>query len=72
MIAVPRDAVLPVVDDCAERGAKALVVITAGFAEVSAEGRELQQRLVERSGDTACAWSALTALGYSIPIRRCN
>jgi acetate---CoA ligase (ADP-forming) len=48
VIAVPRDAVLPVVDDCAERGVKALVVITAGFAEVSAEGRELQQRLVEK------------------------
>jgi acetate---CoA ligase (ADP-forming) len=48
VIAVPRDAVLPVVDDCAERGVKALVVITAGFAEVSAEGRELQQQLVEK------------------------
>jgi acetyl coenzyme A synthetase (ADP forming)-like protein len=48
VIAVPRDAVLPVVDDCAERGVKALVVITAGFAEVSAEGRELQERLVEK------------------------
>jgi acetate---CoA ligase (ADP-forming) len=48
VIAVPRDAVLPVVDDCAERGVKALVVITAGFAEVSVEGRELQQRLVEK------------------------
>jgi len=48
VIAVPRDAVLPVVDDCAERGVKALVVITAGFAEVGAGGRELQQRLVEK------------------------
>ncbi len=48
VIAVPREAVLPVVDDCAERGVKALVVITAGFAEVSVEGRELQQRLVEK------------------------
>lgn len=47
VIAVPRNSVLPVVDDCAERGVKALVVITAGFAEVSVEGRELQQRLVE-------------------------
>jgi acetyl coenzyme A synthetase (ADP forming)-like protein len=48
VIVVPRDAVLPVVDDCSERGVKALVVITAGFAEVSAEGRELQQRLLEK------------------------
>jgi acetate---CoA ligase (ADP-forming) len=48
VIAVPRDAVLAVVDDCAERGVKALVVITAGFAEVGAEGRELQQQLVDK------------------------
>jgi acetyl coenzyme A synthetase (ADP forming)-like protein len=48
VIAVPRDAVLGVVDECAQRGVKALVVITAGFAEVGAEGRELQQKLVEK------------------------
>ena len=48
VIAVPRHVVLPVVDDCAERGVKALVVVTAGFAEVSAEGRALQQQLLEK------------------------
>ena len=31
------------------RGVKSIVVITAGFAEVGAEGRELQQTLVERA-----------------------
>lgn len=48
VVAVPRDVVLEVVDDCAERGIGALVVITAGFAEASEEGRELQQRLLEK------------------------
>jgi acetyl coenzyme A synthetase (ADP forming)-like protein len=48
VIAVPRDAVPGVVDDCAARGVPALVVITAGFAEVGAEGRRLQQRLAEK------------------------
>jgi predicted CoA-binding protein len=48
VIAVPRDAVLGVVDDCAARGVCALVVVTAGFAEVGSEGRQLQQRLVEK------------------------
>ena len=48
VLAVPRDAVLGVVDDCAARGVRALVIITAGFAEVGVEGRELQQRLVEK------------------------
>jgi acetyl coenzyme A synthetase (ADP forming)-like protein len=48
VVAVPRDGVMGVVDDCAARGVRALVVITAGFAEVNAEGRELQKKLVEK------------------------
>jgi acetyl coenzyme A synthetase (ADP forming)-like protein len=48
VIAVPRDAVLGVVDDCAARGVRALVVITAGFAEVGGDGPALQARLVEK------------------------
>src|SRR6202007_1631965 len=48
IISVPRDAVLGVVDDCARRGVKALVVITAGFAEADEFGRKLQAQLVEK------------------------
>jgi acetyl coenzyme A synthetase (ADP forming)-like protein len=48
IIAVPRDAVLASVDQCAARGVRAVIVISAGFAEASAEGRELQKRLVEK------------------------
>lgn len=48
VIVVPRNHVLNVVDDCAAKGVRALVVITAGFAEVDAEGRALQNRLVEK------------------------
>lgn len=48
VIAVPRDAVMGVVDDCASRGVRALVIIAAGFAEVNAEGCELQKSLVEK------------------------
>ena len=48
VVVVPRDAVLGVVEDCGTRGVKAIVVITAGFAEVGAEGAALQRRLVEK------------------------
>jgi acetyl coenzyme A synthetase (ADP forming)-like protein len=48
VIAVPRDQVLAVVDDCAAAGVRSLVVITAGFAEVGDSGRALQQQLVEK------------------------
>jgi acetate---CoA ligase (ADP-forming) len=48
IIAVPRDAVLDAIDDCAARDVRAVVVITAGFAEIGPDGRELQQRLLEK------------------------
>ena len=46
IVSVPRDAVLEVVDECAARGVRALVVITAGFAEIGEEGRKIQDKLV--------------------------
>ncbi|MBI3063827.1 MAG: GNAT family N-acetyltransferase [Deltaproteobacteria bacterium] len=48
VVAVPRDAVLQVIDDCAARGVRAVIVISAGFAESGADGRELQNRLLEK------------------------
>jgi acetate---CoA ligase (ADP-forming) len=49
VIAVPPDQVPQVVDDCAAAGMKALVVITAGFAETGAEGRARQDALVAKA-----------------------
>jgi len=48
VVAVPPDTVLDVVDDCAKRGIRALIVITAGFSEMGKEGKALQQALVEK------------------------
>ena len=48
IITVPLPAVMSVVDDCAANGVRALVVITAGFAELGTSGSELQKELVER------------------------
>jgi acyl-CoA synthetase (NDP forming) len=39
---------LSVIDECAESGVKALVVITAGFAETDETGRALQKQLVDK------------------------
>jgi acetyl coenzyme A synthetase (ADP forming)-like protein len=47
IIAVPAAAVPAVVADCALAGTRGVVVISAGFAEVSTEGRAAQQRLTE-------------------------
>jgi acetyl coenzyme A synthetase (ADP forming)-like protein len=48
IIAVPRDLVPGVIDDCAARGVRAVVVITAGFAETGGDGIALQQKLVDK------------------------
>jgi acetyl coenzyme A synthetase (ADP forming)-like protein len=48
VISVPRDSVSSVLDECAAKGIKACVLITAGFAEVGSEGAALQQRLVTK------------------------
>jgi acetyl coenzyme A synthetase (ADP forming)-like protein len=46
IIAVPAAAVERVVEECAGIGVRGVVVISAGFAEASAAGREAQSRLV--------------------------
>ena len=44
VIAVPAAAVIEVARECADKGVPALVVISAGFAEVGPEGAERQDR----------------------------
>ncbi|HEX4997656.1 MAG TPA: bifunctional GNAT family N-acetyltransferase/acetate--CoA ligase family protein [Terriglobia bacterium] len=48
VIAVPRNAVLQTIDDCAAKGVRAVIVITAGFSETGPEGHTLQDELVEK------------------------
>ncbi len=48
VIAVPADRVLQAVEDCATKRVRALVILSAGFAETGAEGRELQDELLYR------------------------
>ena len=48
IVAVPADAVGTVIDDCASRGVRAVIVISAGFAEIGGEGQKRQQQLVEK------------------------
>lgn len=45
VIAVPPDAVLAVIDDCATKGVRAVVLITAGFAETGGSGISLEREL---------------------------
>ncbi len=51
VIAVPAQSVLQVAGECAEKGIKALVVISSGFAEVGEPGRKLQDELLSLCRD---------------------
>ncbi len=46
VIAVPTSAVLETAGECAEKGVHALVVLTAGFAEIGPDGRARQDELL--------------------------
>lgn len=46
VIVVPAEHVLTVAEECAQKGVRSLVVISAGFAEAGKEGRARQQELV--------------------------
>jgi acetate---CoA ligase (ADP-forming) len=48
VIAIPAPLVSAAVDDCIEKGVKALVVITAGFGEIGGTGREREVELLEK------------------------
>ncbi|GGS67068.1 GNAT family N-acetyltransferase [Planobispora rosea] len=46
VLAVPADAVIDVVKECAEKGVRGLVVVSSGFGETGPEGRARQKELV--------------------------
>lgn len=47
VIVIPAKFVLKTVEECGEKGVKALVIITAGFKEIGHEGQEAEKKLVE-------------------------
>ncbi len=48
VITVPRDLVLPVVEDAIAKGVKGIVTITAGFKEVDEDGARLEGEICKR------------------------
>lgn len=52
IIVVPVRFVIDVAKECAQKGVKALVVISAGFAEIGGEGKLLQQQLMDVCRDS--------------------
>jgi acetyl coenzyme A synthetase (ADP forming)-like protein len=54
VVVVPAAQVLAAVDDCIDKHVRAICVISAGFSECDAEGREREAALVERVRRAGC------------------
>ncbi|HEY5857993.1 MAG TPA: acetate--CoA ligase family protein [Aldersonia sp.] len=63
VITVPAHGFADAVDDALAAGARAIVGVTAGFAELGAEGRARQERMVERVRDAGAVLLGPNCLG---------
>jgi len=47
VVVIPRDFVLPIIEDCGSKGARSVVIISAGFKEVGEEGAHLEDKILK-------------------------
>jgi len=48
IVVVPAEGVAAIIDDCIEKGVRAIVIISAGFAETGTDGRARESALLEK------------------------
>jgi len=72
IIVVPAQVVPEVMNQCAKIGARAVIVITAGFKEVGPEGRALEQRVVQIARQANIQVIGPNCLGLIVPAKKIN
>jgi len=72
LIIVPARIVSSVMKQCAEVGAKAVVIITAGFREVGDEGRALEKQIVQIARQAGIRIIGPNCLGVIVPVNKLN
>ncbi|MEO8581709.1 MAG: acetate--CoA ligase family protein [Patescibacteria group bacterium] len=72
IVAVPAPFVEQVIDDCIEKQVKAVVIITAGFAEMSAAGKQLQIKIATKLTEHHIALLGPNSLGFLYPTNSLN
>ncbi|HUA51456.1 MAG TPA: acetate--CoA ligase family protein [Candidatus Sulfotelmatobacter sp.] len=65
VIAVPEPIVLPTLEACAKAGVRSVVIFTAGFAEVGADGDAAQRRLKTLARDTGMRMLGPNCIGLA-------
>jgi len=72
VITVPAKAVPSVMEECAGAGVKAAIIITAGFREVGAKGRELEQAVLQIARRAGIRILGPNCLGLMVPGAKLN
>ncbi len=71
LVAIGRSNVVGALRECAERGVRAAVVVTAGFAESDAEGARLQAEIAAVARETGLVVLGPNCLGVASVANRC-
>jgi acetyltransferase len=72
IISVPAKAVPAVLQQCAQVGTKAVIIITSGFKEVGKEGKELEERIVQIAKQGRIRVIGPNCLGVIVPANKLN
>ncbi len=72
VVVVPAKVVAAVMQECANIGVKAVIVITAGFKEVGEEGRKLEQQVVQIARQAGIRVIGPNCLGIIVPSSKLN
>lgn len=72
VIAVPVQFIQPVIHDCIEKKVKAVIIITAGFSELSTEGERVQEHITKQLEDANISLLGPNTLGILQPGKKLN
>jgi acetyl coenzyme A synthetase (ADP forming)-like protein len=72
IIVVPAKIVPGIVRQCAKVRARSVVIITAGFREVGADGRELEEQIIQIAKQTGIRIVGPNCLGVIVPANKLN
>ncbi len=72
VIVVPAEVVPDVMQQCANMGIKAVIIITAGFKEVGSKGRELENQVIKIARQAGIRFIGPNCLGIIVPSSKIN
>ena len=68
IVILPPERAVPAIDEAIEKGVKGVVIVSAGFREVGAEGREMEDRIVDSCKKAGVRIVGPNCLGVINPI----